>query len=226
MSLALKVVKNAERRFTACKVINSANRCNFKFGSPYHHSSVRPFDASLVSHSFYKCSPRQNWTDLHEFVAAARTHLNMHPHMCRRGGNHLCSHRVLMVCEKKPTGDGRMLFPSPFPSLLESTLAPSMRFESDKLMIVFPELYMALLSLSPARFDKFDYRAGVGEGRVGMLDGENGRASEREARKNIISTQHGGSHSTRSVCRLYPPTDIMCGLFNRSSRLLWGGCVQ
>ena len=74
-----------------------------------------------------------------------------------------------------------------------------MRFESDKLMIVFPELYMALLSLPPAPFDKFDYRAGVGEGRVGMLDGEGEWASEREARKNIISTQHGGSHSTLSL---------------------------
>ena len=53
------------------------------------------------------------------------------------------------------------------------------------------------------------------EGLECSMGRQRGRMGEREARKNIISTQHGGSHS------LYPPTDIMCGLFDRSSWPLW-----
>ena len=74
-----------------------------------------------------------------------------------------------------------------------------MRFESDKLMIVFPELYMPLPS-RPARFDKFDYRAGVGEGLECSM-GREGRMGERTKGKleKILFQRSMGDHTPRSL---------------------------
>ena len=68
-----------------------------------------------------------------------------------------------------------------------------MRFESDKLMIVFPELYMA----SPTPFDKFDYRAGVGEGLECSMGRENGRAKGKL--EKILFQRSMGDHTPRCL---------------------------
>ena len=137
------------------------------------------------------------------------------------------------------TGDERMkhedalLFSHTHSLPTLAKLASSVRFESDKLMIVFPELYMAYefaRSALPPRSTSsiiglLEWRVEGKKGRVGMLEGEEGRMGEREARKNIISTQHGGSHFARSLragcIRRRRQTSCVACSIDRAGWLLW-----